>query len=92
MDEQVLAALCRRRRIKKLAFFGSVPRGEARPDSDLDILIEFEEGQTPGFAFIDIQDELSALFGRSVDLHTAPSLSRYFRDQVIEEAQVAYAA
>ena len=94
MDE--IAALCRRYHIRKLALFGSAIHSGRQPpgmqaDSDIDVLVEFEPGCVPGFAFITIQDELSALLGRPVDLHTPKSLSRYFRDQVLAEAQVAYA-
>ena len=86
-----IAAFCRRHHIRKLALFGSVIHGDMRADSDIDVLVEFEPGHVPGFGFITIQDELSALLGRPVDLHTPRSLSRYFRDQVLTEAQVAYA-
>jgi len=61
-----------------------------RPDSDIDILVEFEPRHTPGFAFIDIQDKLSKIFGRTVDLNTPQDLSRYFRDRVLTEAEVYY--
>lgn len=84
--------LCRRYRIRKLALFGSVLRDDFGPDSDVDVLVEFEPGHTPGFGFIAIQDELSALLGRRVDLNTANDLSRYFRDEVVREAEVLYAA
>ncbi len=61
------------------------------PDSDVDVLVEFEPGHVPGFAFIRLQRELSALLGRKVDLNTPNSLSRYFRDKVLAEAEVTYA-
>lgn len=86
-----LAELCRRHHIRKLALFGSVVRDDFRADSDVDVLVEFEPGKTPGFGFIDVQDELSVLFGRQVDLHTSLSLSRYFRDEVLAEAEPLYA-
>ena len=85
-----VAAFCRRHHIRRLALFGSVLRDDFTPDSDLDILVEFDEGHTPGWAFFGMQDELSAILGREVDLNTPGFLSRYFRDQVIREAVVAY--
>jgi len=85
-----IAELCQQYHIRWLDLFGSVLRNDFRPDSDIDILIEFEPGHTPGFAFIDIQDKLSELFGRSVDLNTPQDLSRYFRDRVLAEAEVYY--
>ncbi|HEV2147664.1 MAG TPA: nucleotidyltransferase family protein [Longimicrobiaceae bacterium] len=87
-----LAEFCRRHGIRKLAVFGSVLRDDFGPESDIDVLVEFEEGRTPGFEFVALQDELSALLGREVDLNTPNSLSRYFRDAVTREAEVLYAA
>ena len=91
-SKKQIAAICRRRHIRRLSLFGSVLRDDFRPDSDIDVLVEFEPGHTPGFEFISIQDELSAIFGRTVDLHTSASLSRYFRDEVIAEAEDQYVA
>jgi predicted nucleotidyltransferase len=88
--EPVLAQFCRRYHIRKLAFFGSVVRQDFRPDSDVDVLVEFEPGHVPGLAFFAIQEELSRLLGREVELHTPKFLSRYFRDQVLAEAIVQY--
>ena len=85
-----LAAFCRRNHIRKLAFFGSVLHGDFRLSSDVDVLVEFEPGHVPGFGFIRLQRELSELLGREVDLNTPNSLSRYFRDQVLAEAEVQY--
>ncbi len=85
-----LADLCRRHHIRKLALFGSVLRDDFGPDSDVDVLVEFEPGRTPGFAYFSIQDDLSEMFGRKVDLNTPASLSRYFRDQVAREAHTLY--
>ena len=86
----MLAELCLRHHIRKLAFFGSVLRTDFGPQSDIDISVEFEPGRTPGFAFFAIQDELTALLGRQVDLHTPDSLSPYFRKQVETTADVQY--
>ena len=66
---------CRRHHIIRLSLFGSVLREDFRPDSDVDVLVEFEPGKTPGFSFIDIQDELSNMIGRKVDLNTPGDLS-----------------
>ncbi len=85
-----IAAFCQRNHIRKLSLFGSVLRDDFRPDSDIDVLVEFEPGTKIGYRFIDIQDELSAILGRPVDLNTTGFLSRHFRQQVIEAAQVVY--
>ena len=92
VSREQLAAFCRRHHIKKLSLFGSILRHDFGPDSDIDVLVEFEPGHTPGLAFFAIEDELSALFGRKVDLHTPRFLSQYFRETVQSEAQVQYAA
>ena len=86
-----IADFCRRHHIRRLSVFGSALRGELAPDSDVDVLVEFQKDQEPGFAFFDMQDELSQLLGRKVDLHTPNFLSRYFRDKVVREAEVQYA-
>jgi hypothetical protein len=87
-----LADFCRRHHIRRLSLFGSVLRDDFRPDSDVDVLVEFEPGRTPGFAFFAMQEELSGMLGRRVELHTPGFLSRYFRDQVVAEAELLYAA
>ena len=86
-----LAQFCRRNHIAKLSLFGSALRDDFRPDSDIDVLVEFEPSHVPGFAIIAMQDELSRLAGRKVDLRTPRDLSRYFREQVVREAEVRYA-
>jgi len=92
LDDGALAGFCQRHHIRRLALFGSALRpADFRPDSDLDVLVEFEPGHVPGFAFVALQDELSALLGRRVDLHTPASLSPHFRDAVLGEAEVLYA-
>jgi predicted nucleotidyltransferase len=91
IPQNKLAEFCRKNHIKKLAFFGSVLRGDFRPDSDVDVLVEFEPGHVPGLAFFTMQEELSKILGRQVDLCTPKFLSSYFRDQVVREAKVAYA-
>jgi predicted nucleotidyltransferase len=80
------AAFCHRHRIQRLAVFGSALRDDFRPDSDVDVLVEFESGHVPGWDFFAMQDELSHLLGRQVDLNTPNFLSPYFRDRVLAEA------
>lgn len=92
IDRALVAEICRRHFIRRLAVFGSALRDDFSPDSDVDVLVEFEPGRTPGLAFFAIQDELSRVLGRRVDLHTPASLSRYFRDEVLAEAQDQYVA
>ena len=87
-----IAAFCRRNHIHRLALFGSVLREDFRPDSDVDVLVEFEEGHVPGLAFFALENELSEILGRRVELHTPNFLSPYFREQVLREAKVEYDA
>ncbi len=87
-----IADFCRRNRIRRLALFGSVVRDDFEPTSDVDVLVKFEPGHTPGLAFFAMQDELSELLGRKVDLNTPACLSPYFRDEAIAEAEVLYDA
>ena len=93
IDAEGLAAFCRRSGIRRLSFFGSVLREDFGPESDIDVLVEFAPDAGVGlFEFVDLQYELSELFGRDVDLHTPASLSHFFRDGVVDSAEVAYAA
>ncbi len=85
-----IAEFCRRHHIRKLSLFGSVLREDFRPDSDVDVLVEFDPDHIPGFAFFSMQDELSEILGRKVELHTPMFLSRYFRDKVLAQAAVQY--
>jgi uncharacterized protein len=88
-----LADFCRRNHIRKLSLFGSVLREDFGPQSDIDILVEFEPGHVPGLRLIRLQDELSRLFGgRRVDLVTPKFLNRRIRDEVLRSAEVQYAA
>lgn len=87
-----LADFCRRHHIRRLAFFGSVLRNDFGPDSDIDVLVEFDPGHVPGLAFFEMELELSGLLGRKVDLNTLGFLSRYYREQVLAEAVVQYDA
>jgi uncharacterized protein len=90
VPQEQIAEFCRRHHIRKLAFFGSVLRADFGPGSDVDVLVEFDPQHIPGLAFFAMQDELSAILERRVDLNTPQFLSRYFRDQVLAEAEVAY--
>jgi predicted nucleotidyltransferase len=94
VDSDVLASLCQRHHIRRLSLFGSVQRGTAGPDSDIDLLVEFLPGKEPGLiGLAAIEIELSALLGgRPVDLRTAQDLSRHFRGEVLRTAEVQYAA
>ena len=92
VPREAIADFCRRHHIRKLSLFGSVLRPDFSPRSDIDVLVEYEPGGVPGFAFIDHQDELSVLLGRRVDLITPNGLSRLLRQQVLDEAEVMYVA
>jgi predicted nucleotidyltransferase len=92
VDRDRLAEFCRHNGVRRLAVFGSALRDDFGPNSDVDVLVEFEPGRTPGLRFFRMQDELSRLFNRTVDLHTPASLSRYFRNQVLAEAEDQYVA
>ncbi len=92
IDEGEIAEFSKRNHIRKLALFGSVLRDDFTPDSDVDVLVEFAPGHTPGFAFFSMQEELSPILGRRVDLNTPGWISRHFRDRVIKEAEVHYVA
>lgn len=86
-----IAEFCQRHHIRKLSLFGSVLRDDFRPDSDIDVLVEFEQEKTPGLAIVKMQQELSEILnGREVDLRTPQELSRYFRERVMAEAIVQY--
>ena len=93
-DAAALQAVCRRYRIRRLSLFGSTLKGTDRPDSDLDLLVEFEAGAKPSlFTMAEIELQLSPLLrDRKVDLRTAEDLSRYFRDEVVRTAEVQYEA
>lgn len=91
--KEKIAEFCRRHHIRRLAVFGSALRADFRPDSDVDVLVEFEAQHIPGlFGMARLERELTALLGRKADLRTPEDLSRYFRGQVLEEAEVQYAA
>jgi len=91
IDKEKISQFCRQNHIRKLAIFGSVLTGEFRPESDLDILVEFEPDYIPGLAFFKMEKELSQILGHKVDLNTRNFLSPDFRDEVIREAETVYA-
>ena len=92
ISKDEIAAFCRKHHIRKLSLFGSVLREDFGPESDVDVLVEFESGHTPGLRFFTIQRELSKIIGRRVDLNTASCLSPYFRNQILREAEACYVA
>lgn len=97
--EDKIADFCRRHGVLKLSLFGSILRPPSpeggygfRPSSDIDMLVEFLPGRTPGLAISGMQIELSEMLGRDVDLRTPMELSRYFRHEVLHEARPLHAA
>ncbi|MCH7808515.1 MAG: nucleotidyltransferase family protein [Planctomycetes bacterium] len=92
MPSDSLETFCRRHHVRRLSLFGSVLREDFGADSDIDMLVEFAPGHTPGFfGLFDMEAELSSLLGgRKVDLRTPEDLSRYFWDEVLATAQVQY--
>lgn len=81
---------CERYPIRKLAIFGSALRDDFKPDSDVDVLVEFEADAQIGLEFITMQDELTEILGRAVDLNTPGFLSPYFRQKVLDSAEIIY--
>ena len=92
IDHEKISDFCRRHHIRKLALFGSVLREDFKPESDVDVLVEFEQGHVPGLAFFSMEMELSEILNHKVDLNTPQFLSPYFRDQVLAEAEAQYVA
>lgn len=91
IPHETIAEFCKRNYIRKLSFFGSVLRCDFRSDSDVDVLVEFEPKHVPGFFGLShMERELPGILGKNVDLRTPQELSRYFRDEVVSSAQVAY--
>jgi len=93
LPQEAIAEFCRRHHIRRLALFGSALHGDFGPESDIDLLVEFKPGHTPGlFGIARLERELSAILGgHKVDLRTPEDLSRYFRNEVLREAEVQYA-
>ena len=92
IQKDKIADFCRRHHICRLAIFGSALRDDFEQGSDVDVLVDFEPGRTPGFfKLFEMEEELSGLFGgRKVDMRTPEDLSRYFRDKVVAGAEVQY--
>jgi len=92
LPKDSLADFCRRHHIRQLAIFGSALRPDFNEASDIDVLVEFEPQHLPGLlGMAHMERELSELLGRKVDLRTPEDLSRYFRQDVLDEAEVQYA-
>ena len=91
ISQQELADFCRRRQIRRLSLFGSVLRDDFSPKSDVDVLVEFEQGTTVGYLdLVQMEMELSGLLGRKADIRTPKELSPYFRDEVLASAEPQY--
>lgn len=84
--------LCAQYHVRRFALFGSIIHDDFTPESDIDVLVEFEPGKTPGYGFIRLQLELEKLLGRRVDLNTPNMLSKYFKQEVLDEAEELYVA
>ena len=90
--EEQIATFCRQHKIRKLSLFGSVLRDDFGPESDIDVLVEFSPDAKIGlFELYDLEMELSSIFGgRKIEINTPRSLSKYFRERVMDEAKVQY--
>jgi predicted nucleotidyltransferase len=92
MPKDEIKAFCKRNKIRKLSVFGSILRQDFGPGSDIDLLVEFDPGNIPGLIRLaGMENELSEILGRKVDIRTAQDLSRYFRQDVIKSSEVQYA-
>lgn len=93
ISRERLAEFCRKHGLRKLAFYGSVLRDDFRPESDIDVLVEFQPGRTPGLGIVDMETELSQLLGggHKVDIVTEKSLNPRLRERILESAEVQYA-
>jgi len=93
MPRKKLIEFCKRNYIRKLSVFGSALSGQLGPESDIDLLVEFEQGHTPGlFSIVRMEMELAEMLGRKVDLRTPEDLSQYFRNEVVQNAKLQYQA
>jgi uncharacterized protein len=90
IDREQIADFCRRNHIRRLALFGSVLRDDFRPDSDVDVLVEFEPGTRVGWEFVSMADEMESILGRNVDFVTRANISHYIKDKVERESEVIY--
>ena len=91
-DKEELKDVCRRYHIRRLALFGSAARGESRPGSDIDLLVEYDTGHRPGMVEMqELEDTLSALYGgRKIDLVNPKYLNRHLKERILAEAQLQY--
>jgi uncharacterized protein len=93
IDRNKIAAFCEKHHLVKLAFFGSILTDRFCPDSDVDVLFEYDPEHVPSlFDVAGMEEELSEILGRKADMRTSRDLSRYFRDEVVRSARVEYAA
>ncbi len=92
LPRAAIEEFCRRNHIRRLSLFGSVVRHDFSPDSDVDVLVEFEPGVRIGLRFFRLELQLSEILGRKVDLNTPGFLSRHFREEVLRDAEVIYDA
>lgn len=91
IPDKAIEKFCQKHHIRKFSLFGSVLRDDFHPESDIDILVEFEPGHVPGFITLGAMHvELAEILGRPVDIRTPASLSEYFRQTVLDNAQVRY--
>jgi len=92
IPQEELKTFCRKHHITKMSLFGSALRDELKPESDIDILVEFDQNHVPGlFDLAGMEIDMSEMIGRKVELRTPAELSRYFRDDVLKNAKVEYA-
>ena len=92
IPDEKIRDFCERHHVCRFALFGSVLRPDFSDGSDIDVLVEFDPHHVPGLNFFALEDELTEIFGRKVDLQTPSFLSRYIRDQALAEAEVHYVA
>ena len=93
VSSELLAEFCRRHHIRKLSLYGSVLRDDFRPDSDVDVLVEFEPGHVVGYAIIDMEEELTRMFGgHRADIVSPKYLNKRLRSRILQSAEVQYAA
>ena len=94
IPKEEISAFCQRNHIRRMALFGSVLRDDFTPESDVDVLVDFELDRTPGLEFITIQDELSEILGRQVDLYTFKGVENsrnwLLREEILSSAEVQY--
>ena len=94
IPKEEITAFCQRNHIRRMALFGSVLRDDFTPESDVDVLVEFEPDQTPGLEFITMQDELSEILGQQVDMYTFKGVESnrnwLLREEILNSAEIQY--